>query len=86
MMNQLIAIMDEKFYHCRHPSEKYGTGNFHRKDTKSVTRCPSNHSLINARDFDDIYHQGHKENNSRHSNLEGHCPEDLEPTDPVVFR
>ena len=62
----------------RSAAEKYDRGSFHNKDKKPIIRCPSNHSLVNVKGFDDMEHGREKENTPRLYHPQKHCTKDEE--------
>ena len=62
----------------RSATEICNRGSFHNKEKKAVIRCPSNHSLVNVRDFDNIDTVREKENSQRHYHPQTRCQKDEE--------
>ena len=62
----------------RSAAEKYDRGSFNCKDKKPIIRCPSNHSLVNEKGFDDNEHGREKDNTLRHYHPRKHCTKDEE--------
>ena len=73
-----LNIMLSMYNFYRSATEICNRGSFHNKEKKAVIRCPSNHSLVNVRDFDNIDTVREKEKSPRHYHPQTRCQKDEE--------